>query len=202
MPDLSIEKNYSGTICGIDEVGRGPLAGPVTAAAVILPDHILDIPELALLNDSKKLTPKRREALYTSIIEQCHYGIGHASVEEIDEINILQASLLAMRRAYNALPIKADVALIDGNKAPELPCTTQTVIKGDNISSSIAAASIIAKVTRDRIMEELAKDFPHYGWSKNAGYGTKIHMEALQNHGATKHHRRSFAPITKIIQSA
>lgn len=199
MPDLSIEQQYSGIICGIDEVGRGPLAGPVTAAAVILPDHVLDIPELALLNDSKKLTAKRREMLFEVIKNHCQFGIGQASVEEIDEINILQASLLAMHRAFDNLPTRPDVALIDGNKTPDLPCTMQAVVKGDSISSSIAAASIIAKVTRDRLMEKLGKEYPHYGWSRNAGYGTKIHMEALETHGVTIHHRRSFAPVTRAL---
>lgn len=202
MPDLSIEKQYSGhIICGIDEVGRGPLAGPVMAAAVILPDNVLDIPELALLNDSKKLTAKRREALFPAIQTHCQFGIGQASVKEIDQINILQASLLAMARAYEALPTQATVALIDGNKTPNLSCTMQTVVKGDNVSLSIAAASIIAKVTRDRLMEELGKEYLAYGWSGNAGYGTKTHMEALQTHGATIHHRTSFAPVARAIKA-
>ncbi len=201
MPDLSIEQKYPGQIiCGIDEVGRGPLAGPVTAAAVILPTNLLDIPQLSLLNDSKKLTAKRREILFDVIQNHCQVGIGEASVAEIDELNILQSSLLAMKRAYEALPLKSTVALVDGNRAPDLPCTIQTVIKGDSLSSSIAAASIIAKVTRDRLMEKLGQDYPYYGWSKNAGYATKIHIEALKTHGATSHHRHSFAPVAKVIQ--
>ncbi len=201
MPDLSIEQQYPDQIiCGIDEVGRGPLAGPVMAAAVILPKNVNEIAEFNILNDSKKLSAKKRELLFAVINKQCHIGIGEASVAEIDQINILQATMLAMKRAYEALPIKASVALIDGNKAPELSCITHTVIKGDSLSLSIAAASVIAKVTRDRLMKKLEEEYPYYGWSKNAGYGTQLHINALNTHGVSEHHRKSFSPVAKLYK--
>ncbi|MCI5039704.1 MAG: ribonuclease HII [Donghicola eburneus] len=183
-------------VAGVDEVGRGPLAGPVVAAAVILnPD---DIPEG--LNDSKKLTAKRRAAILEVILEKAQYGIGIASVEEIDQINILQASFLAMRRAVEALPIQPAHLLIDGNKIPsELNGFSECIVKGDSKSVSIAAASIIAKEHRDGIMRDLAEQFPGYGWEKNAGYGSKAHMDALTLLGATEHHRRTFKPIHNIL---
>jgi|TARA_B110000503_G_C7077014_1_gene383385 ribonuclease HII len=177
-------------IVGIDEAGRGPLAGPVVAAAVIMPNSINGVA------DSKKISAKKREILFPQIMEISQVGIGIATVEEIDEINILQATMLAMQRAYDNLNIKADTILIDGNKAPQLECTDiQTIIDGDNLIEVISAASIIAKVTRDRIMQELDQKFPEYLWHKNAGYGTKAHIEAIQQHGITKHHRHSFAPV-------
>jgi len=181
---------YNKIIVGIDEVGRGPLAGPVMAAAVILSS------EIEGLADSKKLSALRREKLFNQIISTSKVAIGSASVEEIDEINILQASLLAMQRAYNQLEIKADLVLIDGNKAPKLNALEiQTIIGGDAKIPVISAASIIAKVTRDKLMNELAQDFPEYAWSKNAGYGTKTHLDAIAKYGITKHHRMSFAPV-------
>jgi len=183
-------------IAGVDEVGRGPLCGPVTAAAVILnPD---DIPEG--LNDSKKMTAKKRDALYDEILAKADCCIAHATVQEIDEINILRASHLAMTRAIAGLTKAPDHILIDGNMIPRgLTTSAEAVVKGDGRSLSIAAASIIAKVARDRIMGDLAIEFPGYGWEKNAGYGTKQHLEALRALGVTPHHRRSFKPIHNIL---
>ena len=183
-------------VAGVDEVGRGPLAGPVTAAAVIL--NPARLPEG--LNDSKKLTAKRRAGLYEEIFELAEVSVAHASVEEIDEYNILRASHLAMERAVAGLSIPPDMALIDGNLIPRnLPVPARAVIKGDGKSLSIAAASIVAKITRDRIMWDLAQQFPGYGWDSNAGYPSKSHKEALQNIGITPHHRRSFKPVHNIL---
>ena len=183
-------------IAGVDEVGRGPLCGPVTAAAVILnPD---DIPQG--LNDSKKMTAKKRDALYDEILAKADCCIAHASVQEIDEINILRAAHLAMTRAIAGLAKAPDHILIDGNMIPKgLTTSAEAVVKGDGRSLSIAAASIIAKVARDRIMGDLATEFPGYGWEKNAGYGTKQHMEGLRTLGVTPHHRRSFKPVHNIL---
>jgi ribonuclease HII len=178
-------------ICGIDEAGRGPLAGPVVAAAVILDRDRMP----QGLNDSKKLTELRREALYEELLEQAHVGVGIADVAEIDRLNILQATLLAMSRAADALPIEARFALIDGIHAPKLQCPTACIKGGDGKSLSIAAASIIAKVARDRYMRALALDFPEYGWERNKGYGSAQHMTALHMYGPTPHHRTSFAPV-------
>ena len=176
-------------ICGVDEAGRGPLAGPVCAAAVILPKGL----ELPGLNDSKKLTDKKRRELFPIIKEQAiAYGIGLASHEEIDEINILQATYLAMERAIAQLEGKADFALIDGNRAKEFGLPVRTVVKGDSLSASIAAASVLAKVTRDDIMLEMAKEYPEYGFEVHKGYGTKAHYEALRAHGHSPIHRMSF----------
>ena len=182
-------------IAGVDEVGRGPLAGPVTAAAVILdPSNIPDG-----LNDSKALSAKRRDALEPMIFASAEVSIAHATVEEIDEINILRASHLAMERAVAGLG-RVDHALIDGNMIPKgLTVPATTVIKGDARSLSIAAASIVAKICRDRIMVELAQQFPGYGWETNAGYGSKSHMSALRNLGPTPHHRRSFKPVHNML---
>ncbi len=195
--EIAIQKQYPGLTCGVDEVGRGPLAGPVVAAAVIL--NVDDIPEG--LNDSKKLSEKKREALFDSVqAKAIAVSVAEASVGEIDEINILQASLLAMRRAVEGLEIKAQSALVDGNQDPGLKMPTATLIKGDGRSLSIAAASIIAKVFRDRMMKNLAENYPEYGWEKNAGYGVPKHMAALKLVGASPHHRRSFAPIRRILE--
>jgi len=201
MPDFSLENEQDGLVCGIDEAGRGPWAGPVTAAAVIFDPSTLS-PDLAQsLNDSKKLSAKKREALIDQIKEQSIWAVGQASVEEIDELNILQATFLAMRRAVAGLETKPDYALIDGNKLPpNLGVPGHPVIKGDGLSCSIAAASIIAKVTRDHEMAKLAKQYPGYGWEKNAGYGVKLHQEGLASLGVTPHHRKSFKPIQKIIE--
>ena len=183
-------------IVGVDEVGRGPLCGPVTAAAVWLDAAALP----AGLDDSKCLTAPARERLYTAIIASADIGIGHASPTEIDEINILQATYLAMHRAIAALKMPPDLLLIDGNRLPaSLPCAAQAVVKGDGKVLSIAAASIIAKVTRDRIMAKLDLRYPGYGWAENVGYPTKRHKNAIADLGLTPEHRRSFAPIRKIL---
>lgn len=176
-------------ICGVDEAGRGPLAGPVCAAAVILPKGL----ELPGLNDSKKLTDKKRRELFPIIKEQAiAYGIGFASHEEIDEINILQATYLAMERAIAQLEGKADFAIIDGNRAKDFGLPVRTVVKGDSLSASIAAASVLAKVTRDDIMLEMAEKYPEYGFEVHKGYGTKAHYESLRAHGHSPIHRMTF----------
>ena len=177
------------TVCGIDEAGRGPLAGPVCAAAVILPPHL----EIAGLDDSKKLTDKRRRELFPIIKEQAvAYGIGLASHEEIDQINILQATFLAMERAIAQLEVRPDIALIDGNREKDFGLPVQTVVKGDSRSANIAAASVLAKVTRDMIMEEMAVEYPEYGFEIHKGYGTKAHYEALRTYGHSPIHRVTF----------
>ena len=177
------------SICGVDEAGRGPLAGPVCAAAVILPEYL----EIPGLDDSKKLTDKRRRELFPIIKEQAiAYGIGLASHEEIDEINILQATFLAMQRAIDQLEGKANFALIDGNREKDFGLPVMTVVKGDSRSANIAAASVLAKVTRDDIMEEMAKEYPQYGFEIHKGYGTKAHYEALRTYGASPIHRMTF----------
>jgi ribonuclease HII len=176
-------------ICGVDEAGRGPLAGPVCAAAVILPPNA----EIPGLNDSKKLTDKRRRELFPVIQEQAiAYGIGLASHEEIDQINILQATYLAMERALAQLSIKPELALIDGNRAKDFGIPVQTVVKGDSLSASIAAASILAKVTRDDLMMAAAEEYPQYQFDVHKGYGTKAHYEALTAHGPSPIHRMTF----------
>lgn len=199
-PDHSLETacHHRGLIriAGVDEAGRGPLAGPVVAAAVILDPARIP----AGLDDSKKLTAKRRDALFDIILAEADVGIGISEVEEIDQINILEASLLAMERAVGALSQPAHHCLIDGNVRPRnLPIPCDPVVKGDAISVSIAAASIIAKVTRDRIMVGLAQQHPGYGWERNMGYGAPMHLSGLRDLGITPHHRRSFAPIHKIL---
>jgi ribonuclease HII len=199
MPDFSYEivhgRDAGKIICGVDEVGRGPLAGPVVAAAVILPqDFPLTIS--GEIKDSKKMSAKAREDLFEPLIQNCRYAIAEASVAEIDTLNILWASMLAMERAVSLLGT-LDVALIDGNRAPKTACAAVPLIKGDDKSLSIAAASIIAKVQRDRLMKKLAEEFPHYGWDLNAGYGTSQHLAALVEHGLTHWHRGSFAPVAK-----
>ncbi len=182
------ERGFS-AVCGIDEAGRGPLAGPVCAAAVILPPDC-DIPGL---NDSKKLSEKKREALFPVIQEKAlAFGIGWATAEEIDRVNILQATFLAMARAVEALPAPADYALVDGNRMPPLPIPGETIVKGDATSASIAAASILAKVSRDRLLRRLDEEHPEYGFAKHKGYGTKAHYEAIRKYGLLPEHRRSF----------
>ncbi len=199
-PDFTFERaaqaqGYS-RIAGIDEVGRGPLAGPVTAAAVVLDPE--NIPEG--LNDSKKLTKKARARLYDEIMQVADVSIAHATVEEIDEHNILRASHLAMVRALEGLKTPPDYALIDGNMIPRgLALPSQTIVKGDSLSQSISAASIMAKICRDCVMLSLAQQHPGYGWETNMGYGSKKHMNALQKLGATPHHRRSFKPVHNIL---
>ena len=191
-----LERDGLSPVCGVDEVGRGPLAGPVVAAAVILdPDNIPDG-----LNDSKKLSAKKRDALVGLITSSAlAVSIAEASVAEIDEINILQASMLAMRRAVSGLALTPQAALVDGNRAPGLQIPTRTLIKGDARSLSIAAASIIAKVFRDDLMKNLGEKHPEYGWGQNAGYGVAKHLAALKLVGITPHHRKSFAPIRQIL---
>lgn len=176
-------------VCGVDEAGRGPLAGPVCAAAVILPPG-LDIPGL---NDSKKLTDKKRRELYDIMIEQAvSYGIAFASEQEIDEINILQATFLAMERAIQKLSPQPELALIDGNRTKDFGLPVRTIVKGDSLSASIAAASILAKVTRDRLMEEYDAQYPQYGFAVHKGYGTKRHYETLREFGPSPIHRKTF----------
>lgn len=196
FPDLTYESTAITPVAGIDEAGRGPLAGPVVAAAVILNQSC--IPKG--LHDSKKLSKAKRSALYDTLQHTATIGVGWASPEEIDAINILQATKLAMQRAFETLPVIPNTALIDGNQPPELSCQVQAIVKGDSKSLSIAAASIIAKVTRDRMMEAYCMQYPAYGFSQHAGYGTKIHMEALAIHGPCPIHRRSFAPVRAAEQ--
>ena len=193
--ELSLREEGYTAVCGVDEAGRGPLCGPVVAAACILPDGLC-IPEL---NDSKKLTPKKRERLYDLIVQNAvAYGIAEGTVEEINELNILEADLLAMRRAIDGMhtpdgkPCKADFALIDGNVDRDFQIPARAVIKGDSLSMSIAAASILAKVTRDRLCIEMDKAYPQYGIAKHKGYGTKEHMNALREHGPSPIHRIKF----------
>ena len=196
--DLEREAMAAGhaIVAGVDEVGRGPLAGPVTAAAVILDPRC--IPEG--LDDSKKLSAKRRQALHDEIARVAQVSVAHASVEEIDDLNILRASHLAMERALAGLALSPAMCLIDGNMIPRnLKLPARAVIKGDALSVSISAASIVAKIRRDRIMWDLAQQFPGYGWESNAGYPSKTHKEALQNLGVTPHHRRSFKPVHNIL---
>jgi ribonuclease HII len=194
--DYAFEAALGGIVAGVDEVGRGPLAGPVTAAAVIL--NPANIPQG--LADSKTLTAARRQALFGAIMASAEVSVAHATVQEIDELNILRASHLAMVRALAGLPRAPDHALIDGNLIPKgltLPATA--IVKGDAKSLSIAAASIIAKVTRDGLMVDLAQRFPQYGWDQNAGYPTAAHLSALHIHGVTAWHRRSFKPVHNIL---
>lgn len=180
-------------LCGVDEAGRGPLAGPVCAAAVILPPEAVPPLLEAGLNDSKRLTDARRRRLYDDIVARAAaYGIAMATEAEIDELNILQATLLAMRRAVAQLSVTPALVLVDGNRAPELPMPTETLVGGDGRSANIAAASILAKVTRDRYMEQLAQTYPEYGFEIHKGYGTKRHYAAILAHGVTPVHRRSF----------
>ena len=205
MPDFQLESNLTGRIAGIDEAGLGPWAGPVSAAAVVLdqanlPDALRDG-----LDDSKKLSPRARDALFDALHEQARLGnvdigVGLSSVAEIERDNILAATMTAMARAVTDLDRPVDIALVDGNRVPNLTCTVQTVVKGDQRSLSIAAASIIAKVTRDWIMAELDAQHPGYGWAHNAGYGTAEHRAALLQLGVTPHHRRSFKPIAALLK--
>jgi ribonuclease HII len=205
-PDFSLEKDLPGPVAGIDEVGRGPWAGPVVAAACILDIEVIDKDTLSQLNDSKKLTKAKRERLFEFLTypEQAgvSYGIGEASPQEIDQLNILQATFLAMRRAVDVLPVTPQALLIDGNQDPKLGILTQLVVKGDSKSVSIAAASIIAKVYRDEVMERLAEENPGYGWESNAGYGTHAHQQGLSQHGVTVHHRQSYKPVMKCLTQA
>ena len=207
MPDFTAERALAGAaggprnilVAGVDEAGRGPLAGPVVAAAVCFPGLALPPAARSLIDDSKKLSPARRNAAFAAILEAGTVGTGAASVAEIDRINILQATLLAMQRAVSALAEAPAAVLVDGNRAPDLPCPARPVVGGDRLSLSIAAASIVAKVTRDRIMARLAAEHPGYGWERNAGYGVAAHRAALATLGPTPHHRRTFAPVRDML---
>lgn len=203
MPNFKLEaqlikKGYA-CIAGVDEAGRGPWAGPVVAGAVILNSDDLPASLHEGLDDSKKLSALKRDTLFNILLENAVVGVGQASVAEIDQINILQATFLAMARALENLPSKPDFALIDGNKVPPLPIPAEAIVKGDGRSLSIAAASIIAKVTRDRLMVELAHKHPGYAWEKNKGYGTKAHIEGLERLGVTENHRKSYKPIINML---
>ena len=204
MPDFILEaaaaKAGRPRVAGIDEAGRGPLAGPVVAAAVILERRSLSRDLRHGLADSKTLRQPQRERLYAALYraEDIEIGIGRAEVAEIDAGNILRATMFAMARAVRQLGVRPDVALVDGNHAPALGCPVQCVVGGDKRSLSIAAASIVAKVWRDRIMAGLARAIPGYGWERNAGYGTPEHLDALERLGVTPHHRRSFRPVTDM----
>jgi ribonuclease HII len=195
MPDFAIERGCAGVVCGVDEAGRGPLAGPVIAAAVILDRQRFRGMVRRELDDSKVLSREAREACFDALLRCARIGIGAASTREIDHINILRASLVAMRRAVAALGLVPDIALVDGNVAPALPCPVKTVVKGDALSFSIAAASVIAKVTRDKAMRALAGRYPGYGWATNVGYSTAEHFDGIGRLGVTPHHRRSFEPV-------
>ena len=207
MPDFAAERALAGAaggpsnilVAGVDEAGRGPLAGPVVAAAVCFPGLALPPAVRSLIDDSKRLTPARRDAAFAAILEAGTVGTGAASVAEIDRINILQATMLAMQRAVAALAVPPAAVLVDGNRAPDLPCPARPVVGGDRRSLSIAAASIVAKVTRDRIMARLAAEHPGYGWERNAGYGVAAHRAALAALGPTPHHRRTFAPVWDML---
>lgn len=198
-PTLNLERRFEGRVCGVDEAGYAPLAGPVVAAAVILPEGPKPR-QLRGLTDSKLLSREAREDFFETIQKIGETGVGMASVEEIDALNIFHANQLAMTRAVEALGAPPDAALVDGRAAPALPCEVTAVVKGDRRSLSIAAASIIAKVTRDRIMLQLADEFPDYGWQTNVGYGTDEHYLGLLRCGPTAHHRRSFAPLTTLFR--
>lgn len=208
MPDFNFENKYHGVVVGVDEAGRGPWAGPVVAGAVVFLNKNCNASLLSALNDSKKLSPKKREELYALLMEETQkgnvlYGIGEASAQEIDTLNILQATFLAMRRAVEKLPQHPDFALVDGNRTPVgFPCPVQTIIGGDGKSLSVAAASIVAKVYRDRLMCHLAEQYPYYGFDKNAGYGTKAHIDGLQNYGVCPEHRQTYRPVAEILKRA
>jgi ribonuclease HII len=203
-PDFTFEKSMKGLVCGLDEVGRAPLAGPVVAACVFIPKDKLKESVWSEVNDSKLLSAAKREELFDEIRLHSAWAISEACSDEIENINIVQASFLAMRRAYDAMianfNVRIDGALIDGSIKPEFPCKVKTIVKGDSKSVSIAAASIIAKVYRDRMMQRLGAEFPHYGWEQNAGYPTRQHLDAIQKHGLTHFHRKTFAPVRNFIE--
>lgn len=199
-PTFEIENCFSGLVAGVDEVGYGAWAGPVMTAAVILPQ---DCPTslLGLLNDSKQLSKARREQVYGLLHDtpNIFIAVGESSADEIDQMNVRQATLLAMTRAIEALPGPLEAVIIDGTARPQCPYPCHTYVKGDQRSYSIAAASIVAKVTRDRLMEKLSVEYPHFGWEKNVGYGTKHHSEGLIQHGPTIWHRKSYQPIAALL---
>jgi len=197
-PTLNLEREFDGRVCGIDEAGYAPIAGPVVAAAVVLPARTKPR-QLRGLTDSKLLTAAQRQRFEAIILRLAETGVGMASVEEIDRLNIYRANLLAMQRAVAALGLPPDAAIVDGRAAPSLACTVRTAVKGDRRSLTVAAASVIAKEARDRLMRQLAGDHPGYGWDTNVGYGTDEHYLGLLRHGPTRHHRRSFAPLTTLF---
>ena len=201
MPDFLTERSYAPQrVCGIDEAGRGPWAGEVVAACVLFTDEA-DIP--AGLDDSKKLSAPARDKLYDAVIANAHWAVGIASVEEIDRLNIWGATALAMSRAVRAIGGSPEFALIDGNRIPkDFQLPAQALVKGDSRCLSIAAASIVAKVTRDRMMQQLHEQFPHYGFNRHMGYGTAVHSAALRDHGICHAHRKSFAPIRTLLGTA
>ena len=199
MLDFRFEDAHPAPVAGIDEAGRGPWAGPVVAAAVILDRARLPAHLQTGIDDSKKLTRRQRDAVFALLPDCAVIGIGRAEVDEIDRLNILQATLLAMRRAVAALAVPPAMALVDGNRTPVLPCPARAVVGGDAACLSIAAASIVAKVNRDRIMAALAAVHPGYGWEDNAGYGTRAHRAALDRLGPSPQHRRSFRPIANML---
>ena len=203
--NFDIEEKFGNIVVGIDEVGRGPLAGPVVAVAVYIKrslwkNFLKKHPEIIKINDSKKISKKIREKLYNILINIIPFGVGAASVKEIEEKNILQASLIAMERAYTSLKISADFVLVDGINSPKIKANIKAIKNGDNKSISIASASIIAKVIRDNLMKKLSYKYPGFFWNKNSGYGTKLHIDKIKLLGITPHHRKSFKPITKMIK--
>ena len=197
-PDFSIELSHGGVIAGVDEAGRGPLCGPVVAAAVIFPRFDMEIP--VVIRDSKQMSSHQRATAYDWIVQNTVWAIGSCSPAEIDELNILWASMRAMERAVAALNAVPDLCLIDGNRVPSGICG-ESVVRGDAKSLSIAAASIIAKETRDKIMHDLATQFPQYDWDKNAGYPTKSHLQAIEKYGINEHYRKSFGPVKERIKN-
>lgn len=203
IPNLNLERQALGPVAGIDEAGRGPLAGPVVAAAVLLEDAArARLP--GGIDDSKVLAADAREALFAELTGggAVAWAVGLASVDEIDRINILEASMLAMRRAVLALPAAPALALVDGNRLPDLDCAARAVIGGDRLCTSVAAASIVAKVIRDRIMDALARAHPEFGWDSNRGYATAAHRAAIRKVGVTCHHRRSFGTVREVLEAA
>ena len=193
--EIQLGRKSGAVICGVDEAGRGPLAGPVVACAAILPLAGISTQLLGALDDSKRLSAAVREAVATKLRVKGIWALGEASVEEIDRFNILRATFMAMRRAFESLPVQPEHAIIDGNMKPGLPCAETTVVEGDHLSYSIAAASILAKVARDKMMRDLHLEHPRYGWEHNAGYGTAEHRKAIEAYGLTPHHRVSFKPV-------
>jgi ribonuclease HII len=206
VPDLSLERRILGRVAGVDEAGRGPWAGPVVAAAVMIEPGRLPRRLLSCIDDSKRLSRAVREELFAALSglagQAVWIGVGACAASLIDRIDIHRATLLAMSRAVLALPIGPDAALIDGRFVPDVPCPAHAVVGGDSTSVSIAAASIVAKVTRDKVMQRLARRYPGFGWEHNAGYGTREHREALGELGPTPHHRKSFAPVLNILSPA
>ena len=204
VPDYTREAAAGGHVAGVDEVGRGAWAGPVFAAAAILSPRAAEAPQLAGLDDSKAISKQARERCFDALALACDAGeawlaLGYAEVDEIDTLNILGATMLAMQRAVAALPVAPNTVLVDGNRVPDLAAPAEAVVGGDSLVLSIAAASIYAKVARDRLMADLALECPGFGWERNAGYGTRQHQAALASLGPTRHHRKSFAPIKKLL---